>query len=94
MSLPDLSTVTPIRIQDLTLGELAYFERRSGMSLAAFGEGDSPLAGPLMVLAGIALARASQYPSWEAAQEAAEELTLTQAQALIKTDVEDDPAGE
>ena len=92
--LPDLTDVTPVRISELTLGELAYFERRSGTSLASFGQAGEPLAAPLMVLAGILLARVHQYPTWEAAQEAAEHLTIEQAQALIVTDDEDDPVGE
>nr|WP_300339915.1 hypothetical protein [Actinomyces sp.] len=91
--LPDLTDVTPVRVNDLTLGEIAYFERRSGTSLASFGQDGEPMAAPLMVLAGVVLARTHQYPTWEAAQEAAEHLTIDQAMALIVTD-EEDPAGE
>lgn len=94
MSAPvDATTLQPISLDQLTLGELAYFERRSGISLTQFGDDDSPMAGPLCVLVGIALFRTGAYPTPEAAQEAAQDVPLTEAQRLISTNQET-PAGK
>lgn len=79
----DTSTLDPVDISSLTLGELAYFERRSGISLASFGEDGTPVAGPLMVLVGIALFRTGAYPTPEAAQKAAEDVPMNEAERLI-----------
>lgn len=94
MSAPvDTTTLQPVSLDQLTLGELAYFERRAGISLAQFGDEGAPIAGPLCVLVGIALFRTGTYPTPEAAQEAAQDVPLTEAQRLISMP-QDTPAGK
>ena len=70
----DVSTLPPVTLTSLTLGELDYFEKRSGISLSSFGEPGTPMAGPLKVLVGLALYRTGAYPTPEAAQAAAEDV--------------------
>lgn len=90
----DLAGIEPIDIRALTLGEVAYVERRTGVPLTEFGQPGSPMAAPLAAMAGVLLYRTGRWATPEAAQDAAESLTLEQAQTLILTESEDDPAGE
>lgn len=93
----DVSTLPPVTLTSLTLGELDYFEKRSGISLSSFGEPGTPMVGPLKVLVGLALYRTGAYPTPEAAQAAAEDVPMDQATRLIRTPDQadkEDAAGE
>lgn len=88
----DISDIDPISLSGLTLGELDFFERRAGISIADLGEDGKPLAGPLMVLVGIVLFRSGKYATPSEAQDAAQGVPMDLAQRLI--DLEGTSTGE
>lgn len=90
----DITGIPPLDITTLTLGELDYFEKRTGTTFADFGSDGTPLAGPMCVMAGLALARSGLYATRAEAMTAAEDLTLDQAATLIHTPTPDQAADQ
>lgn len=66
----------------LTTGEVAKIEDLSGQSIRTFGDDDAPMGRVLAAMAFVASRRAGEPITWDAAQK----LTMAEAQALVGTD--------
>lgn len=84
MTTIDLSTIKPVPMSRLTLGEIGTFERRTGISFSSMGDDDVPMAVAMAGIAGLVIHRS--HPEWSIAEcfEAADTLTLEEASRIIE----------
>ena len=74
-----------VRVDQLTLGELALVEKRSGQSISAMGSADKPSRGIMLWLAYVVKRR--EDPDFTEQQAA--DLTLAEMNGLLDTGEED-----
>lgn len=70
----------------LTLGDLEYYERKTGEPITCFDpEAGGMLALPMIAMCAVLLFRRGGYPTRDDAYTAAAELTMEDATALVST---------
>ena len=70
----------------LTLGDLEYYERKTGEPITSFDpEAGGKLASPMIAMCAVLLFRRGGYPTRDDAYTAASELTMEDATALVST---------
>ena len=81
-----------MNLQSMTLGDLDYYERKTGQPITAFDpEAGGMLAGPMIAMCAIMLYRRGGHATRDDAYAAAGDLTMAEAAALVS---EANPAGE
>lgn len=70
----------------LTLGDLEYYERKTGEPITSFDpESGGKLASPMIAMCAVLLFRRGGYQTRDDAYNAATELTMEDATALVST---------
>lgn len=84
-----------MNMNSLTLGDLEYYERKTGQPITSFDpEAGGMLATPMIAMCSIMLYRRGGYQSRDDAYTAATDLTMDEATALVGGATTDATAGE
>jgi hypothetical protein len=82
-------------LDGLTLGDLEYYENKTGQPITAFDAEGTALARPMITMCALMLYRSGAHPTRDDAYAAASDLTMEEATRLIKpTATAPDDAGE
>lgn len=75
-----------MNMNSLTLGDLEYYERKTGEPITSFDpEAGGKLASPMIAMCAVLLFRRGGYQTRDDAYTAAAELTMEDATALVST---------
>lgn len=84
-----------MNMHSLTLGDLEYYEKRTGQPITSFDpDAGGALATPMIAMCSVMLYRGGGYQSRDDAYSAATELTMEEATALVSNAKDADTAGE
>ena len=81
-------------LDGLTLGDLEYYEKKTGQPITAFDAEGAALARPMIAMCALMLYRSGAHPTRDDAYAAAADLTMEEATRLIKPAAAPDDAGE
>ena len=84
-----------MNMNSMTLGDLDYYERKTGQPITSFDpEAGGALAVPMIAMCAIMLYRRGGYTTRDDAYTAATDLTMDEATRLVGDATTDTPAGE